>query len=109
MEMENESWKSKNGKWKLEIGKWKLENGNWKSKNGNWKIEVGKWKLEVGKWKSETRSGMAPIGHPLNRVHLPDKMAEKVTPDVTSKLISVNCITQCVKSKCLLSSILLTC
>ena len=24
------------------------------------------------------------------------KIAEKVTPDVTSKLISVNCITQCV-------------
>ena len=22
-----------------------------------------KWKMEVGKWKSETRSGMAPIGH----------------------------------------------
>ena len=34
---------------------------------------------------------------PLNRVHLLHKMAEKVTPDVTSKLISVNCITQYVK------------
>ena len=35
-------------------------------------------------------------GHfPLNRVHLLHKMAAKVTPDVTSKLISVNCITQC--------------
>ena len=34
---------------------------------------------------------------PLNRVHLLDKMAGKVAPVVTSKLISVNCITQCVK------------
>ena len=34
---------------------------------------------------------------PLNCVHLLHKMAEKVTPDVTSKLISVNCITQCLK------------
>ena len=33
---------------------------------------------------------------PLNRVHLLHKMAGKVAPDVTSKLISVNCITQCV-------------
>ena len=33
----------------------------------------------------------------LNRVHLLQKMAGKVTPDVTLKLISVNCITQCVK------------
>ena len=34
---------------------------------------------------------------PLNRVHLLHKIAVKVTPDVTSKLISVKCITQCVK------------
>ena len=33
----------------------------------------------------------------LNCVHLLHKMAEKVTPDVTLKLISVNCITQCLK------------
>ena len=30
-------------------------------------------------------------------VPLLHKMAEKVTSDVTSKLISVNCITQCLK------------
>ena len=34
---------------------------------------------------------------PLNLVHLLHKMAGKVTLDVPSKLISVNCITQCVK------------
>ena len=28
-----------------------------------WKNGGVKWKMEVGKWKSETRSGMAPIGH----------------------------------------------
>ena len=33
--------------------------------NGSCNVENGsvKWKMEVGKWKSETRSGMAPIGH----------------------------------------------
>ena len=33
--------------------------------NGSFNVENGgvKWKMEVGKWKSETRSGMAPIGH----------------------------------------------
>ena len=42
-----------------------MENGNWKMEvgNGNWKSENGNWIMEVGKWKSETRSGMAPIGH----------------------------------------------
>ena len=29
--------------------------------NGNWRVR--EWKTEIGKWKSETRSGMAPIGH----------------------------------------------
>ena len=34
-------------------------------KNGSCNVENGsvKWKMEVGKWKSETRCGMAPIGH----------------------------------------------
>ena len=39
-------------------------------KNGSCNVENGsvKWKMEVGKWKSETRSGMAPIGHGTNRL-----------------------------------------
>ena len=33
----------------------------------------------------------------LNLVHLLHKMVENVTPEETPKLISVNCITRCIK------------
>ena len=52
--------------------------------NGSCNVENGgvKWKMEVGKWKSETRSGMAPIGHGMNVIHL----HHAGMPDVFSQL-----------------------